>query len=181
MPTGIAAPHFRFVKVGTWPMRRLRLCRDIDFSGAPFLQRLADDRLAPALAVELGRVDKIDAALIGIEQRLDRVLIVYLSPVAADLPRAECDFADLPVCPSKASKFHTARSAPVRLLARRCEESLVHGVGRSWCAVVKCAEPFIQGQRTIVPVVALEVLVMKVVKEVVRFDRGPSVQHDALK
>jgi hypothetical protein len=73
-------------------MRRLRFCRDIDLSAAPFLQRFADDRLAAAFAVELGRVDKIYAALIRIEQRVDRVSIVDFAPIAADLPRAKTRF-----------------------------------------------------------------------------------------
>ena len=65
--------------------------------------------------------------------------------------------------------------------ARRRNKSRVHRFGRSRSTVVERAEPLIQGQDAVRAVVALEVLVMEVMKKVVGLHRDSLVKHHALK
>jgi len=108
IPRRIAAAHWRIVAVAVGPADRLRLGGDIDLAAPPLLQRLPDDGLAVALAVEFGGIDEVDALFEGVQQGVDGVLVVDLPPVAADLPGAKADFADLPAGAAERAVLHGA-------------------------------------------------------------------------
>src|SRR5271154_1042857 len=96
MPPRVSSTHIGIAFVRGRPDDRLRFGRDINFVASPFPQRSADHGFAVALAIELGGVDEIDALLVGVKQRVDRLPVVYGAPVAADLPCAETDLTNLP-------------------------------------------------------------------------------------
>ena len=58
------------------------------------LQRLGDELLGTAVAVDVGGVDKGDAAVQRGAQRRQRLAVIDLAPGGADRPRTEPDFAD---------------------------------------------------------------------------------------
>src|ERR1700722_6534073 len=65
VPVGITAPHRRVVMIRIGPDDGLRLGGYINLAALPFLQRLADHLFTMALAVKLGRVNEVDAFLVG--------------------------------------------------------------------------------------------------------------------
>ena len=108
MPTRVPSTHIGIAFVRRGPDDRLRFGRDVNLVAFPFLQRSADHDFAVALAVEFSGVDEIDTLLVGVKQRVDRLPVVYCAPVAADLPCAETDLADLPASSPENPIFHEA-------------------------------------------------------------------------
>ena len=65
------------------------------------------------------------------------------------------------------------------VFARSANEALIHALISFFRAIVKSAEPLIEGNKR-KPVIAFEVFVMKVVKTVVGRDRFTASQDDAV-
>src|ERR1700722_16912032 len=108
MPTWVPSTHVGIAFVRRWPDDRLRFGRNVNLVASPLLQRSADHGFAVAPAIEFSGVDEIDALLVGVKQRVDRLLVVHGAPVAANLPCAETDLADLPTSPPENAILHLA-------------------------------------------------------------------------
>jgi hypothetical protein len=96
VPLEVTTAHLRVVLLGAEPNDRLDLGGNVDLVALPAAERLANNLLAVAGAVELGGVDEVDTALEGVEQAADRCLVVDQTPLAAELPAAEGGLADPP-------------------------------------------------------------------------------------
>ena len=84
------------------------LRRDED-AVAHLAERLADQLLAVAAAVDVGRVEEVDAEVEGAPERGQRLLVADVAPAhAADGEPAEADFGDHELCAAEASVVHAS-------------------------------------------------------------------------
>ena len=63
-----------------------------------FLLQPRDQPLAASVAIDVGRVDEVDAGIHGRMQRPQGFIVGNLAPGAADRPRSKTDFGDIPSC-----------------------------------------------------------------------------------
>src|SRR5260370_16458139 len=96
MPGRVTTAHERCVVIRVWPDQRLYLGADVDLVPAPLPQRLADDFLAVTVTVELRGVDEVNSAAVRVQKGADRRRVVDLAPLAAELPAAKRNLANLP-------------------------------------------------------------------------------------
>jgi hypothetical protein len=82
-----------------------RLGGDKDLRLAIALQ-LRNQPLAPSHAVDIGRVDEVDAAVDRRVQRGERLGIVHISPASSDRPRAKTDLRHLPAGTAQLAIIH---------------------------------------------------------------------------
>src|SRR5271167_114634 len=81
--------------------------RDADLLLA-LLQDLRDEALAAAIAVDVGRVDEVDAVIQGSMHHAHRVVVCDTAPTASDLPGAEADFGNLESSLAEVTIVHRA-------------------------------------------------------------------------
>ena len=116
-----------------------RFSGHIDFVTRPLFQCLAYNLFRMAIAIKVCSVDKVYAFGECIMQRFDRGCIVDLSQIAAKLPRAKTDLANLPACPAnvryRRSKSSIAAVFGVDLDARKCWRRRGPSSGRLYSAV----------------------------------------------
>ena len=67
---------------------------------APILTQLAQQSFAAAVAIDIGRVKEIDPTVHRLVQRGYRLLVIYLSPRAANGPSAKTAGRHAPARPS---------------------------------------------------------------------------------
>ena len=68
---------------------------DVDRLARPFALQLGDQPLTAPVAVDVRRVDEVDARVDGLMQHGHRLFVVYLTPTAADRPRAKAHIGHL--------------------------------------------------------------------------------------
>src|SRR5439155_14626966 len=93
---------------------------------APALQRLADDLLGPALAVDVGRVNEVDLGVDGVAHHADALVLVRVAP-RTEHHRAQAVRADLDPRASERAVLHreppegvAAPTVPAPSLERAC-------------------------------------------------------------
>src|SRR5206468_1321814 len=77
------------------------------------LEGAADQLLRAPVAIDVGGVDEIDAAIERRIERGERILVVDRPPIGADRPAAKSDFAQVPSGAGDMSFVHA--SSPLRL------------------------------------------------------------------
>jgi len=97
----------RLGDVGIGPAPRLR--RDEQAVGLPLLQEAPDERLAAAVAVDVGRVEEGHAGVHRGVQDGEGVALVDLTPVGTELPAPQPDDADLLPGPAQPPRLHVDR------------------------------------------------------------------------
>ena len=98
----------------------LRRHIDLLFS---FALQLGDEPFASSVAVNVGRVDEINAQLDRPPQRRQRFLIALRAPTSTNRPRAETDLRNVPANAAKFAIFHSLNfpyaKVPIRIINYR--------------------------------------------------------------
>jgi len=78
---------------------------DIKLVGALFLEA-REEAFTAAVAIDVGSVEEIHAAIERGVQRSERFLVIDITPGTADRPGAETDLRNFPTGASKSAVFH---------------------------------------------------------------------------
>jgi hypothetical protein len=98
-----------------WPTGRTKapeLGRHEDVAAArrrELFEKLPDQRLAAAHAVDIGRIEERRAGCVGRAQGRQRGCVGNVAPIRAELPRTETDFADGAAGGAEIADVHSAK------------------------------------------------------------------------